>query len=158
MLRIITRIKHYILTGDTKTMVENMQKIEHSGKEYARIIDGNNLGSGLSFYTEDEKFVQVGSWKYDAGHVTAPHSHKVCERVSTITQEFVYVKKGSLEVTLYAEDESVIGTYVVKEGQAILVMLGGHSYHILEDGTEVFEVKNGPYPGIEKDKEVISDE
>ena len=139
-------------------MVENMQKIEHAGKEYARIIDGNTLGAGLSFYTEDEKFVQVGSWKYDAGHITKPHSHKISERVSNITQEFVYVKKGSLEVTLFAEDESVIGKFTVSEGQAILVLLGGHSYHILEDGTEVFEVKNGPYPGIEKDKKVIGDE
>mgnify|MGYP000569029853 CR=1 FL=1 len=37
-----------------------------------------------------------------------------------------------------------------------LVCLGSSLMMIVS--TEIFEVKNGPYPGIEKDKEAIEDE
>lgn len=136
----------------------NVKKIVDNNKEYAIIIDGNNIPEGLNFYTGHDKFVQVATWKYNKNHETKPHSHKLCERTSNITQEFVYVKKGSLEVTLYNDEEKVIATELLKQGMCILIFLGGHKYKILEDDTEAFEVKNGPYPGIERDKKVIEDE
>ena len=136
----------------------NFKKIIHNGREYAIIIDGNDLPEGLKFYTENDKFVQVASWKYNGGHTTKPHSHKISERTSNITQELVYVKKGSLKATLYSNNEEIISTKILKEGMCILIFRGGHKYEILEDNTEVFEVKNGPYPGIEKDKKTIEHE
>ena len=136
----------------------NCRKIDRDGEEYAIIIDGNELPSGLHFYTGNDKFVQLASWKYDHGHVTSAHSHKIYERVSTITQELVYVKQGSLEVSLFDGNNKIFSKETLKEGMAILIFKGGHQYRILEDGTEVIEVKNGPYPGLEKDKQTIEDE
>ena len=133
----------------------NCRIISDGGEEYAIIIDGNDMPDGLAFYTGNDKFVQVASWKYQKGHCTKPHSHRICERTSSITQEFVLVKKGSVEVTLYNESEKEIAKEKLKRGECILIYKGGHEYRILEDSTEVFEVKNGPYPGIEKDKKVI---
>ena len=136
----------------------NVKKIVDNNKEYAIIVDGNNAPEGLKFYTDNDKFVQVATWKYNKDHETKPHSHKLFERASNITQEFVYIKKGSLEVTLYNGKEKIIATEILKQGMCILIFHGGHKYRILEDDTEVFEVKNGPYPGIEKDKKIIEDE
>lgn len=134
----------------------NHKTISDNGEEYALLIDGDNLPDGLAFYTNNDKFVQVASWKYEKGHTTKPHSHKICSRESNITQEFVLVKKGSVEVTIYNDQNKKIAKEKLKQGSCILIFKGGHEYKILEDGTEVFEVKNGPYPGIEKDKKVIN--
>jgi len=43
--------------------------------------------------------------------------------------------------------ELVIGT-----GDVAILLRGGHGYEILEDGTEVLEVKNGPYVGADRDR------
>jgi len=135
----------------------NYKKIVDNGKEYAILIDGNNLPEGLKFYTDDGKFIQAASWNYIKGHKTKPHAHKICKRTSDITQEFIFVKKGCIEVTIYNDDNKVIATETLKQGECILIFAGGHKYHILEDA-EVLEIKNGPYPGLEKDKKVIQDD
>jgi len=36
--------------------------------------------------------------------------------------------------------------------ETLILLKGGHGYEILEDGTRVLEVKNGPYPGAEVDR------
>jgi hypothetical protein len=134
----------------------NHRKIIDDGEEYALVIDGNHLPQGLMFYTENEKFVQVASWNYKKGHSTKPHSHNIVERMSNITQEFVYVKHGSIKATLYNDKEKIIAVETLKQGNCILIFKGGHKYDILEDNTEVFEIKNGPYAGIEKDKKAMT--
>lgn len=135
----------------------NCRKITSNGREYALVISGNKLPKGLHFYTDDSKFVQAASWKYDKGYATKPHSHKICSRSSNITQEFIYVKKGSIKASIYNDKEKVIAAETLREGDSILIFEGGHKFTILEDGTEIFEVKNGPYPGMEKDKKSIED-
>lgn len=140
---------------DEKT---NYKKIVDKGKKYALVISGSDLPEGLKFYTEDKEFIQVASWKYNKGHKTKPHSHKICKRSSDITQEFIFVKKGCIEVTIYNDEDKVIAQQVLKQGDCILTFLGGHKYRILEDETEIFEIKNGPYPGLDKDKKVINDD
>jgi len=39
----------------------------------------------------------------------------------------------------------------VGEGDIIILLRGAHGYEILEDGTQVLEIKNGPYL---KDKDI----
>jgi hypothetical protein len=133
----------------------NSKKIEFNSEEYALIIDGSKIPDGLKFYTSDDKFVQVASWKYEEGKTLDAHSHKICERTSNVTQEVVIVKKGSIKVKIFNNDEELIAEEIIKEGDILIQFQGGHEYEILEDDTEVFEVKNGPYPGLEKDKKVI---
>lgn len=132
------------------------KEILKDGILYGLIVHGNAIKEGLQFYTEDKSFLQVGSWKYKKGKVLNPHAHLICERKSNLTQEFVYVKKGSIEVKIYDQNDEVIKQEILKAGDFIILFAGGHSYKILED-TEVIEVKNGPYPGIEKDKRVMEE-
>lgn len=40
-------------------------------------------------------------------------------------------------------------------GDIIILLRGGHGYSIIEDDTQVLEVKNGPYLGAEVDRRRI---
>ena len=132
------------------------KRISKEGILYGLIVYGDTLESGLQFYTEDKSFLQVGSWKYEKGKILSPHAHRISERKSNLTQEFVYVKKGSIEIEVYDRNDEIIAREVLNGGDFIILFGGGHGYKILRD-SEVIEVKNGPYPGIEKDKRVIAE-
>ena len=41
------------------------------------------------------------------------------------------------------------------EGDVVILLRGGHGYDIIEDGTQVLEIKNGPYLGAEVDRRRI---
>ena len=48
--------------------------------------------------------------------------------------------------------ENKVAELEVKGGDVIILLRGGHGYDILEDGTQVLEIKNGPYVGPDKDR------
>ena len=41
--------------------------IEHNGITYASVYDINEINDGLSFFTDESSFIQVGTWKYEKG-------------------------------------------------------------------------------------------
>jgi len=53
---------------------------------------------------------------------------------------------------IYSTREEKLADLEVKEGDVIILLRGGHGYTILEDGTQVLEIKNGPYLGPETDR------
>jgi len=129
-----------------------MQKIEHDGKIISIIYRDEDWVEGLNFITPDEMFVQVGSWWYDKGKVLAKHVHKDFDRVARRTQECVYMRKGSMRVTVYTEELAVLDTFDLHAGELAVFAYGGHGYEILEDGTQVIESKNGPFIDVNTDK------
>lgn len=60
------------------------------------------------------------------------------------------IKKGKLKVNFYNDNKEYIESYVLKEGDVILLASGGHGFEVLDD-VEMFEIKQGPYAG-EADK------
>lgn len=131
-------------------------EIKDSQNLYAIVVRSGEIRDGLNFYTPDSAFIQLGTWKYQKGKILSPHAHRVCERVSTITQEFVFVKRGAVRMDIYDAADKLFQSVTLNQGDFALIYQGGHGYEILEDGTEVVEVKNGPYPGLEKDKRTLS--
>ncbi len=129
-----------------------MKKIEQDGKIISIIYRDEDWKKGLNFITPDEMFVQVGSWWYDKGKVLDKHVHKDFDRVARRTQECVYVRKGSMKVTLYKEDLSMFDSFVLKEGDLAVFAYGGHGYEILENDTQIIESKNGPFIDVDTDK------
>ena len=129
-----------------------MQKIEHRQKIIAIIYRDEDWVKGLNFITPDEMFVQVGSWWYDKGKVLAKHVHKDFDRVAKRTQECVYVRKGSMRVTVYTEELTILDTFTLAEGDLAVFAYGGHGYEILEDDTQIIESKNGPFIDVATDK------
>jgi hypothetical protein len=111
----------------------------------------------LQFFSEDADFIQVGSWSYDSGKHLLAHTHKVVPRSFDWTQEALFIWKGSIRATIYDLALQPKAEIVAHEGDVLIMLAGGHGYDILEDGTRVLEVKNGPYVGPEADRVRLAD-
>ena len=97
----------------------------------------------------------MATWNYNTGKHLKAHGHKIAERLSNRTNEVLFVKNGKVEATFYDEDDQVVSKSIINSGDIVIIYAGGHAYNILVDKTEVLEIKNGPYPGLEKDKKII---
>jgi len=127
--------------------------IERDGVVYARHIPAQTAWrDGLSFFSEDGDFVQVGTWQYAAGKQLQAHAHNEVKREVFWTQEVLYIRKGSVLARIYDNDDQLIQELVATEGDILILLTGGHGYDILSEGTQVLEVKNGPYVGAEADR------
>jgi len=128
-----------------------IHKIESGGVLYAVLITGD-WDDGLAFYSDDDDFIQVGTWNYDAGKELLAHKHNRVDRAVTHTQEVVHIRTGALELTVYDEDDEILEVHTARQGDTLVMLAGGHGYRILDNDTRVLEVKNGPYPGPEADR------
>jgi len=107
---------------------------------------------GLNFYSQDNDFIQVGIWGYGAGKELKAHIHNEVKREVLWTQEILFVRKGKIRANIFDTAENKISEIEVNAGDVIILLRGGHGYDILEDGTQVLEVKNGPYVGPDMDR------
>jgi len=110
---------------------------------------------GLNFFSNEDEFQQVGTWSYDKEKYLKAHKHNILERKINITQEVIFVRKGSLKAKIYNHENVLCKVIKVFSGDILILFSGGHGYEILEDKTEVLEIKNGPYFGAEKDRSRI---
>ena len=106
---------------------------------------------GTAFFTPPENEFQIGILNYPEGRNIKRHYHKKIERRVNVTQELLYVSKGKLEVSLFWS-KKLIEKMVLKKGDAILLINGGHSFKIFPKA-KIIEVKQGPYMDAQKDKE-----
>lgn len=109
-------------------------------------------GQGLKFFSQDGDYVQLGTWGYDAGKSLLAHRHNHVPREILVTQEVLYVRKGRLRAEIFDLDDQKVAEVEAKEGDLLVLLGGGHGYQILEQGTQVLEVKNGPYLGPDVDR------
>jgi quercetin dioxygenase-like cupin family protein len=130
---------------------KNIKNISHNDELYSSIFDLNNINEGLDFLTNNDSFVQVGTWKYEKGKILDAHYHNTFERKSYITQEVVLVLEGKIICNLYTTDGEFIASEEIRENQLIIQFQGVHEYEIL-DKSKVLEIKNGPYFGPDKDR------
>lgn len=107
---------------------------------------------GLSFFSKDDEYIQVGIWGYSAGKELKAHIHNEVTREVLWTQEVIFVRKGKIRANIYDTKEQKIAELEVGAGDIIILLRGGHGYDIIEDGTQVLEVKNGPYVGADLDR------
>ena len=128
------------------------EKIEQDGILYAIIHRKDDWKEGLDFITPESAFIQAGTFKYPKGKQCNPHYHIENERPNNLTQECNIVMSGSMAATIYDNKNQVIHTELLRAGDMIVVLAGGHGYEILEDNTKVVECKNGPFISVEKDK------
>jgi hypothetical protein len=89
---------------------------------------------------------------YDKDKRILAHTHNDVTRTVARTHETLYVRKGRISVRIYNEARDLVTTLEAGEGDVLTLMSGGHGYTILQDGTQVLEVKNGPYVGADMDR------
>lgn len=109
-------------------------------------------GDGLSFFSPDLDFIQVGTWGYGAGKKLLAHRHNQVTREVLWTQEVLYVRRGRILAHIYNSSNIKIAEFEAGEGDLAIMLAGGHGYDIIEDDTQVLEVKNGPYVGADADR------
>lgn len=128
-------------------------EIKEDGIVLARHIRAEDAWSGdLQFFSSDEEYVQVGTWGYDEGKKLLAHTHNEVKREVYWTQEVLYVRNGRIKAYIYNSKEKLVSYLTVNKGDLIILFRGGHGYDILDNGTQVLEVKNGPYVGANADR------
>lgn len=134
------------------------REVIYEGKVIAKYIPGDNWPQNLSFYSADQDFIQVGTWRYDSGKALQAHVHKRCVREAEYTQEVIFVKNGELEADIYSEEGKLVESIRMRTGDCLILLAGGHGYRIINNDTQVLEIKNGPYFGPEKDRRRFSEQ
>lgn len=126
------------------------ETIQDGKKILAIIIRGNQVKK-YQFFSPENFPLQIGAVGKKSGEKIKAHLHNEPIRTVRTTQEFLYIEKGKVRVSIYNNRGKIIAKRILKQGDKILSASGGHGFDILED-TVFFEVKQGPYPGYDKAK------
>ena len=101
------------------------------------------------------EYLQVSSQKYKKNDSINPHVHLKNKRTTLSTQEAWIVLKGKLSVKIFDTDKKKIKNFILNKGDVYILFRGGHSLKVLNNNTEFYEIKNGPYKKKIKDIEYL---
>ena len=132
--------------------MELAEKIQFGGEIIAIIVRKANDTEGIHFFSPPEFSQQLGLISRKKDYVIKPHIHKLVPREVSVTQEVLHILSGKIEITLYNKDRKKIKVVELKSGDTILLASGGHGIKIIDDA-RMLEVKQGPYSGVDGDKE-----
>lgn len=122
-----------------------------TGTILCHIIRANYVPQKTEFFTPNSYPQQLGIIKYNKDACIKPHYHNKVIREVFFTQEVLVIRKGIVKVNLYDKELKLITHRVLHQGDTILLASGGHGFEMLAD-SEMLEVKQGPYSGVEEDK------
>lgn len=100
----------------------------------------------INFFTPNSFSQQLGYMNRPKNYEITPHIHKQVKREVLYTNEVLFIKKGLIQVDFYDDEKVFLESRVLKTGDLILLIKGGHGFKFLEE-SELFEVKQGPYLG-----------
>jgi hypothetical protein len=133
----------------TKSVETSTESICSGGNLLAIIVSHTHTPEATSFVTDSTQNLQVGFIKYPAGGQIQRHRHLPLERRIVGTNEVLYVRSGSAEVSLYDHEGKLAATRFVVQGDLVILLSGGHGFRLLED-TVFLEIKQGPYTGVDE--------
>ncbi|QIL40675.1 hypothetical protein G7074_16225 [Pedobacter sp. HDW13] len=125
-----------------------IEYVKYKENILAIIIKATYKKEGISFFTPGDFSQQLGYMNRPKGYIIEPHVHNLVERKVTLTQEVLYVKTGKVRVDFYNDQRLYLESRIIEIGDVILLASGGHGFEMLE-GTEMIEIKQGPYCGDE---------
>jgi len=130
-----------------------MEKILSGGELFHIIYRREDFDVSRFDIIEPNNHLQMAALNLPTGTTFKPHKHiHKFGPNHIIAQESWIVIAGSVKAILYGADDKIIKEVILEAGDASITLAGGHTYEILEPGTLVYEVKTGPYRGIEQDK------
>ena len=127
-----------------------MEEYIFDGELFAIIIRNSYDKEGITFFTDETLSQQLAYMNHPKGKLIQPHIHKPIERTVAYTQEVLIIKDGILKVNFYSEQQTYLESILLKKGDIILLIKGGHGFSVTED-VKMIEVKQAPYAG-DKDK------
>lgn len=125
------------------------------GKILLAISRGSSVSEERTDLSPEEEYLQVSTKILPKGKTFRPHKHNELIRNTDLTQEAWVFLSGKVKATFWDLDDTVIYETQLTDGDIVVVFRGGHSFEVLEDNTILYEFKNGPYYGVEKDKTFI---
>ena len=103
----------------------------------------------------EDQYLQVATKKLSKDTTFRPHRHLKLTRQIDKTQEAWVFLSGKVRASFYDIDDTLFFETELSAGDCAVAYNAGHSFIVLEDKTTLYEFKNGPYLGIEKDKKFI---
>ncbi len=122
------------------------REIIHKGKTLAVVFSKNLPAEGVRFLTPTHYPLQIGLIDHPNGKNVGLHIHKDMRYKVNTTQEFLYIVKGKVEISLATKQWKIIEKFPLSAGDFILFVSGAHGVDI-KKGARLIEVKQGPYPG-----------
>lgn len=122
------------------------REISHKGKTLAIVFSKNLPTDGVQFLTPTHYPLQIGLMEYKNGKNVPLHIHRNMKYNVNTTQEFLYVIKGSADVTIATHRWEIVEKFKLGTGDFVLFVGGAHGVDI-KKGSRLIEVKQGPYPG-----------
>jgi mannose-6-phosphate isomerase-like protein (cupin superfamily) len=123
-----------------------VQQVTHNEQLLAVIVSAEFRKPGIHFFTPNSFSQQLAYMRHPAGKVIQPHVHNAVPRQVNYTQEVLLIKRGRLRVDFYTDEQEYLESRLLKDGDVILLIQGGHGFEVLEE-VEMIEVKQGPYVG-----------
>src|SRR5262245_9643401 len=127
-------------------MSNSVEEIKHNGEILALILRNEYAKPGITFFTPNDFSQQLAYMQHPAGKLIDPHFHNPVPRIVAYTQEVLFIKRGRLRVDFFDGQQQYLESRILKAGDVILLVKGGHGFEVLEQ-LEMIEVKQGPYAG-----------
>lgn len=131
-----------------------IETIEWNGKKFALILRKEFKAEGVNFLTAEDNPLQLGILGHKQGTKIKPHIHRSSPKTINEVQEVLHIEYGKVEVEFYDAAGKKVADTILRGGDTILLLLGGHGFNILED-SKIIEVKQGPYHGVGEDKKYL---
>jgi uncharacterized protein with PhoU and TrkA domain len=135
------------ITSSSKT--EHVEQITAGGKTLAYIIRAEIEPKETTFITPCDLKQQLGFIVYPAGAEIQRHLHRPLERHIVGTSEVIIVRRGRCVIDIYDDERNWVTSRELRPDDVMLMVGGGHGFRMLED-TVLFEVKQGPYTGLDE--------
>lgn len=128
--------------------MEDIVKVYDNGTEIGLILRSSYHGHDISFFSGDNDALQLGYMNRPDEYVIVPHIHNSIKREIYFTEEILFIRSGVVRVDFYDAKQTYIESYIAYTGDVVVLKGGGHGMKILER-SEIFEVKQGPYLGLQ---------
>ena len=115
------------------------------------------ISSNRNDICPEGEYLQISTKKLPKNTTFKPHKHNKLNRTTEITQEAWIIFEGKILASFWDIDDTIIYETILKKGDCAVVFKAGHSFKVLEENTILYEVKSGPYFGVEKDKTFIGE-
>lgn len=135
----------------TQRDTEGVRIIQENKRILAIAYCELKIPNGVRFLTPLHYPLQVGVHEYRRKRSVTLHRHPDLHYRVNTTQEFLYIEKGKAIITVTNRRWKTIATVVLKKGDFILFVDGGHQIEF-SPSTRIVEIKQGPYPGDKKAK------
>jgi hypothetical protein len=130
----------------SRSDLQNVDEVRIDGELCAIILPASYNKPGIQFFTRNELSQQLASMSYPAGKIIPSHTHNPVRREVFHTQEALFIRKGSVRVDFFSKRQEYRTSRVLRPGDVILLISGGHGFEVLEE-LNMVEVKQGPYAG-----------